>query len=108
MTELAYDPVPSISYDDDDEPRDINIVVAYPEEKGRRTTKSLYKNIEFRKVQSDDIPMVSEFRERGNRMLFTPTGQPLFSGGDYNSIQMVIRFLNEKQVVTTAHRRDKT
>ena len=76
-TQLAYDPVPSMTYDDNDVPRDIAIVTAYPRDSRAASKRGSYESFRVRKLKNDNIPMVSEFRERGNRLLFSSTGEVL-------------------------------
>ncbi|OQR93312.1 hypothetical protein THRCLA_08473 [Thraustotheca clavata] len=67
-TKLLYNPVPNMSeYALEGKETPINIVIAYPETKRK---KSSYQNINIARVRHDVLPTCAEFKARGKRALF--------------------------------------
>ncbi|ETW03588.1 hypothetical protein H310_04999 [Aphanomyces invadans] len=73
-TKLVYNPVPDMTDAHIDIVRDVelNIVVAYPETKKKKST---YKNVQIARVAQAALPTSFEFKARAQRMLFSPMDQ---------------------------------
>ena len=72
-TKLAYDPIPSITYDDDTgEKRPLVIVIAYPStlKKKKNQTRSSYEKFKLASLERDRIPSNAAFKSKGNKLLF--------------------------------------
>ena len=71
---LAYDPVPRLTYTDDDVIRDWTLVLSYPNySKKKKFRRSSYGHFELATLKKDTIPTSAAFREKGNRKLFFHT-----------------------------------
>ncbi|RHY08548.1 hypothetical protein DYB36_000751 [Aphanomyces astaci] len=73
-TKLLYNPVPDMTDVHIDIVREVelNIVVAYPATKKKKST---YKNVQIARVAQAALPTSFEFKARAQRMLFSPLPQ---------------------------------
>ncbi|RHY77670.1 hypothetical protein DYB26_000216 [Aphanomyces astaci] len=73
-TKLLYNPVPDMTDVHTDIVREVelNIVVAYPATKKKKST---YKNVQIARVAQAALPTSFEFKARAQRMLFSPLPQ---------------------------------
>ena len=72
-TKIAFDPVPNITYDEDDKLRNIEVEVAFPEEKQKMHRGSSYKNVKLTTLPPNRVPLSFEFKLARSK----PCAQPV-------------------------------